>query len=457
MLVGEEVTEVNFTLYTESNLAYMLINGGSAVAGSEAVPYVYRMTGIDEAGDHPLSIVVRPQDEDADGKTYSVIVRKAEPAANSDATLQSLEVVDYPFVSKGGYTTTTFEKDVTDYHIGDLNKKTNKIKVTYETTQSGSSTSILVKGSKVTPDEDGYIAIPEEETNNGVVTIQVIAPNGVSTKNYNIHYNKVASSNAFLQSIVVANGTLTQTANATADPVFDKEIYEYTDTVDEEELSETITITPEVPTVTIMVGGASGTEYTTFPAVHTITGLQPGTREVPITVTAENGNIAYYYVNIFKEGAGELITSDTYGHEVSPDYDGYVTTISPDKTSAEIKTQFDNDTIKLKILKEDSSNPGNLVELGDGELVGTGMYLKLYVNEVEKDSKVLVIKGDVSGDGKITITDVVKTLNHYLNKVMVSGAYLEAAEVSGDGNITITDVVKVLNHYLGKVYLTNHK
>ena len=85
------------------------------------------------------------------------------------------------------------------------------------------------------------------------------------------------------------------------------------------------------------------------------------------------------------------------------------------------------------------------------------MYLKLYINEVEKDSKILVIKGDVSGDGKITITDVVKTLNHYLNKVMVSGAYLEAAEVSGDGNITITDVVKVLNHYLGKVYLTNHK
>lgn len=457
LLVGEEVTEVNFTLYTESNLAYMLINGGSAVAGSEVVPYVYRMTGIDEAGDHPLSIVVRPQDEEAEGKTYSVIVRKAEPAANSDATLQSLEVADYPFVSKGGYTTTTFEKDVTDYHIGDLNKKTNKIKVTYETTQSGSSTSILVKGSKVTPDEDGYIAIPEEETNNGVVTIQVIAPNGVSTKNYNIHYNKVASSNAFLQSIVVANGTLTQTANTTADPVFDKEIYEYTDTVGEEELSETITITPEVPTVTIMIGGASGTEYTTFPAVHTITGLQPGTREVPITVTAENGNIAYYYVNIYKEGAGELITSETYGHDVSPDYDGYITTISPDKTSAEIKTQFDNDTIKLKILKEDSSNPGNLVELGDGELVGTGMYLKLYINEVEKDSKILVIKGDVSGDGKITITDVVKTLNHYLNKVMVSGAYLEAAEVSGDGNITITDVVKVLNHYLGKVYLTNHK
>jgi hypothetical protein len=219
-------------------------------------------------------------------------------------------------------------------------------------------------------------------------------------------------------------------------------------------MSETITVTPEVPTVTIVIGS---TEYTTFPAVHTITGLQAGSKEVPITVTAENGNVAYYYVNIFKEGAGEVITSDTYGHEVSPDYNGYVTTISPDKTSSEIKAQFDNDVIKLKILKEDPSNPGDLVEISDADLVGTGMYLKLYVNDLEKDSKILVIKGDVSGDGKITITDVVKTLNHYLNKVMVSGAYLEAAEVSGDGNITITDVVKVLNHYLGKVYLTNHK
>ncbi len=465
LLIGEEVTEVNFTLYTESNLAYMLINGGSAVAGSEAVPYVYRMTGLDEAGkDYPLSIVVKPQDEDAEGKTYSVIVRKAEPAANSDATLQSLEVVDYPFVSKGGYTTTTFEKDVTDYHIGDLNKKTNKIKVTYETTQSGSSTSILVKGVKVTPDEEGYITIPEEETNAGVVTVQVIAPNGTTIKNYNIHYNKVASSNAFLEYITVANGTLTQTANELADPVFDREIYVYTDTVGEEELSETITINPEVPTVTIMVGGSNGTEYTTFPAVHTITGLQSGTREVSITVTAENGNIAYYYVNIFKEGAGELITSNTEDgsdepiHIVPEEYDGYITSISPDKTPTQIKDQFANDNIKLKILKEqDPDNPGTLVELEDSELVGTGMYLKLYINEVEKDSKILVIKGDTNGDGEITVTDVVKTLNHYLETLVLTGAYLEAAEVSDDNEITITDVVKILNHYLETLTLPYHK
>lgn len=447
LLVDETVSEVKFTLYTESANAFMIIQSDTANPhqGSEAVPYEYTMTGI-ETGDNPLSILVQPQDSDAEGKNYTVIVRKSEPAANSDATLESLSVDDYPFVSKAGYTTTTFEKDVTDYHIGTVNLKVDKLKVNYSTTQSGSSTSILVNGSKVTPDTDGNITIPTVETNTGVITVQVIAPNGTTTKNYNIHYEKVASNNAFLASIVVSNGTLS--------PDFFKETTDYTDTVSEDTMSETITITPEVTTSTIVVGGGlSGITYTTFPAVHSITGLTAGTKEVPITVTAENGNVAYYYVNIFKEGAGELITSDTYGHTIE---NGYITSVSPGVTDDDFKAQLDNENIKLKIFQDDGTgNAGD--ELPAGNLVGTGMIVKLFINGVENDSKVIVIKGDVSGDGEISITDVVKVLNHYLGNLAVTGAYLEAAEVSDDNEISITDVVKILNHYLGNLTLAYHK
>ena len=445
LLVDESVTEVKFTLYTESANAFMIINSGDPQQGTEITPYEYTMTGI-ETGDNPLSILVQPQDSDAEGKNYNVVVRKSEPAANSDATLESLSIDDYPFVSQAGYTTTTFEKDVTDYHIGTVNLKVDKFKVNYSPTQSGATTSILVGGVKVTPNEDGYIEIPTSETNTGVVTVQVVAPNGTTTKNYNIHYNKVASSNAFLASIVVSNGTLS--------PDFYKETTEYTDTVSEDTMSETITITPEVTTSTIVVGGGlAGVTYTTFPAVHSITGLTAGTKEVPITVTAENGNVVYYYVNIFKEGAGELITSDTYGHVIE---NGYITSVSPGVDADTFKGQLDNDNVKLKIFKDDGTgNAGD--ELGAGELVGTGMIVKLFINGVENDSKVIVIKGDVSGDGEITITDVVKVLNHYLGNLAVTGAYLEAAEVSDDNEITITDVVKILNHYLGNLTLAYHK
>ena len=445
LLVDETVEEVKFTLYTESANAYMSIAGGDVVAGSEAVPYVYTMTGI-ETGDNPLSILVKPQDSEAEGKNYNVIVRKSEPAANSDATLESLSVDDYPFVSQAGYTSTTFNKEVTDYHIGTVNLKVDKLKVNYSTTQSGATTSILVGGVKVTPDEDGYIDIPTVETNTGVVTVQVIAPNGTTNKNYNIHYNKVASSNAFLASIVVSNGTLS--------PDFFKETTEYTDTVSEDTMSETITVTPEVLTSTITIGGgAAGITYTTFPAVHSINGLTAGKKEVPITVTSENGTVQYYYVNIFKEGAGELITSETYGHIIE---NGYITSVSPGVDADTFKGQLDNDNVKLKIFKDDGTgNAGD--ELGAGELVGTGMIVKLFINGVENDSKVIVIKGDVSGDGEITITDVVKVLNHYLGNLAVTGAYLEAAEVSDDNEITITDVVKILNHYLGNLTLAYHK
>ena len=69
---------------------------------------------------------------------------------------------------------------------------------------------------------------------------------------------------------------------------------------------------------------------------------------------------------------------------------------------------------------------------------------------VDNKSYTLVVKGDVNGDGRITITDVVALQSHILDKKALTDAYKEAADLNGDGKITITDVVKAARVIVGK-------
>ncbi len=78
-------------------------------------------------------------------------------------------------------------------------------------------------------------------------------------------------------------------------------------------------------------------------------------------------------------------------------------------------------------------------------LVGTGM------TAVSSSATVtIVVTGDVSGDGKITITDVVKLQKSVVGSGNLSGAYAKAADINGDGKITITDVVQAAQVTVGQ-------
>lgn len=78
-------------------------------------------------------------------------------------------------------------------------------------------------------------------------------------------------------------------------------------------------------------------------------------------------------------------------------------------------------------------------------LVGTGM------TAVSNSATVtIVVTGDVSGDGKITITDVVKLQKSVVGSGSLSGAYAKAADINGDGKVTITDVVQAAQVTVGQ-------
>ena len=66
----------------------------------------------------------------------------------------------------------------------------------------------------------------------------------------------------------------------------------------------------------------------------------------------------------------------------------------------------------------------------------------------------VVVTGDVNGDGKISITDLVQINSHLLKKNELSGAAASAADVNADGKISITDLVQINSHLLKRNTVT---
>lgn len=71
----------------------------------------------------------------------------------------------------------------------------------------------------------------------------------------------------------------------------------------------------------------------------------------------------------------------------------------------------------------------------------TGMKVKIET-KTESVEYTLVVTGDNNGDGKITITDVVRSNLHMTNLKHLENEFKLAADVNDNGEITITDVVK---------------
>ena len=87
--------------------------------------------------------------------------------------------------------------------------------------------------------------------------------------------------------------------------------------------------------------------------------------------------------------------------------------------------------------------------------LATGMILRLVVNGQVMQELEIVVSGDTSGDGKISVTDMIAIKAHVLKKTILTGAAAKAADVSGDGAISITDFIQVKSHILGKSQVMN--
>jgi len=96
---------------------------------------------------------------------------------------------------------------------------------------------------------------------------------------------------------------------------------------------------------------------------------------------------------------------------------------------------------------------------GDTEVTGTqvvctGMVVKLLNGQTELDSVTVMVTGDINGDGKANIADMLSIKSHLLHKSSLEGIKFSAGDINGDGKLNITDFILTKAYILKKGNIT---
>lgn len=138
-----------------------------------------------------------------------------------------------------------------------------------------------------------------------------------------------------------------------------------------------------------------------------------------------------------------MITSDVYKVGETT-----ISQIAAGTTAAQFLSGI-QDAAYVKIFKDGK-------EISGDTKVGTGMEVRLMAGDETVQTLTAVVTGDVSGDGVITITDMLAVKAHVLHKSKLKGAYLAAGDTSGDSAISITDFIQIKAQILGKGAVVPH-
>ena len=79
---------------------------------------------------------------------------------------------------------------------------------------------------------------------------------------------------------------------------------------------------------------------------------------------------------------------------------------------------------------------GNTISSGN---IGTGAT----VTTPSGDVYTVIVKGDVNGDGKVTLTDLAQLKLHMVETTLLQEPYKSGADIDGDGSVTLTDLGKL--------------
>ncbi|MBE5921663.1 MAG: mannosyl-glycoprotein endo-beta-N-acetylglucosamidase [Lachnospiraceae bacterium] len=212
-----------------------------------------------------------------------------------------------------------------------------------------------------------------------------------------------------------------------------------------------------VTSVTVTAKTADSKASISGTGTHT---LKVGENTITVAVTAENGDLRVYRIIVIREG-----------EENEPPTTQPPTTQPPTTTQSKpivtmTYTVFDmsyvrgftvGDTISnvLKNIKVTNGSAKitdvNGTAKGNTSIITTGD--RLVINDSTGSvysTYHIVLYGDINGDGKLDIKDLLKYKNTILGKIELSKLYTTAGDTSRDGKITVVELLKMKNQILGK-------
>ncbi|MCR5781172.1 MAG: InlB B-repeat-containing protein [Clostridia bacterium] len=201
-------------------------------------------------------------------------------------------------------------------------------------------------------------------------------------------------------------------------------------------------------TLTATVQGAEGMEVfwqsddetvATVDAYGRVTALSEGIAVITATILEKGiADNCYITVTANPEMSVKLNEGSKYAS-----VDGYIIGVSPsDNSVASVRAQIETQDVRFIL---------NGQELSDGDIVTTGTKVILYNGEGNiLDEKIIVVAGDVDGDGYAGISDASRIARSIIGREALDGCYLRAADVNGDESINNRDVSLVMRYNVNK-------
>lgn len=191
------------------------------------------------------------------------------------------------------------------------------------------------------------------------------------------------------------------------------------------------------PTVTLKYGTTTlidGTDYTvsysnninagtatvTITGKGNFTGIKTATfmiiGDIPLTVTSSKVNVSQNKYIISKITVGTTVSS--------------------------LLNDIDQKSC-IKIFDDGVEQSGNTI-------LKTGMQVCIVNGNSIYKSYSIIVTGDINGDGKVNITDMVAAKSHILKKSTLTGVQALGGDTNGDGKVNITDFIKIKGYILKK-------
>ena len=174
-----------------------------------------------------------------------------------------------------------------------------------------------------------------------------------------------------------------------------------------------------------------------------ITALEKG--ETTITVGTENTDITKTITVTILDNK---ITSQVLDVLDKTD-DRIIVGEEPLTNISDFLDKIDNPNEYLKVYDKDD----NLIEEDDYEdtIVGTGMKVKLVIDGTEYDEVIVIIRGDINGNGVVDVTDEAIMTDHILGAELIEDYRLYAADLQEDDIIDVSDDAKITDYILGAI------
>ncbi len=403
--------------------------GGTDVTSS---PYSATWSGYTDGGTYEIEV----KSEKGTPKTYTVTVDIGEPTTESSSTLHSITVKKTGADETYTVYSPTFAAD---------SKTPSSYTVYVPYTTTNVDVSAVATDTSVTPVLSESSNILLAEGGNDVTIAVTSATDSSDTTTYTLTIHRLCN-NTDLGSLSVSAGTLNETFSASTT--------EYTIFINNSYPSATVTATlPEAHTHGYI--NAEDNTSTTF----TWDFNSGENTEYTLTVYSESCKAAYASVEgnanqcnpkTYKITAtffADKITSDTFGLKLET-FEGLdiIADARVDSIASDLKgEQTDNPSENLVLYRADG-----LSVVPDGEIVATGMILRLIINGTTYDERTLVVPGDTNGDGVIDIFDLLPIVDHILDTVPLTGPYLRAADYNNADGVDIFDLLPIVDYILGQ-------